>query len=207
MSDSLILNVVAFAAAVWFLRQWHTDLKTAGSEDAHPNPLPGAAPCPTSWIVVGAVGAAVIVGLVTAAEFASGVADEQSTISPIFLLGMLGAAVIEEMIFRGWLVIDKKGKAALIGSCIGVSLIFALGHQYMWTTEDGFQLKLEAQPIIATLGILTFSLWAYALRFLPANPGRSLLPCFVAHAVHNLVVFGVKLATGHVAWSMSLMGS
>jgi len=196
--DGFLTNLLVFVAAAWFFRQWLTDKRTAGTADAHPNPLPGASDCATGWLIVGAVGALVIVAGVTAAEYAAGVADEQSTIAPHFLLAMLGAAFIEELVFRGWLVIDNKGTAALFGSCIGVSAIFALGHPFLWDTESGLSFKSDAQPLIAGAGIFVFSLFAYALRFMPQNPSRSLLPCFVAHAVHNLAVFVVKLATGHV---------
>ena len=201
-SDSLIVNLLVFAAAAWFLKQWITDTRAAGTPEAHPKPLPGAAWCPKGWLVVAAVGAVLIVAIITAAEQAAGVADQQSTMTPIDLLPILGAAIIEELVFRGWIVIDKKGTGMLIGSCIGVSLIFALGHPFLWETETGLSFKTDAQPLIAGAGIFVFSLFAYALRFMPQNPKRSLLPCFVAHAVHNLAVFASKAATGHVDWTL-----
>ena len=43
------------------------------------------------------------------------------------------------------------------------------------------------------------SLWFYALRFAPFNPGRSLLPCIVGHLTKNLGVFALKGAAGFVS--------
>jgi hypothetical protein len=44
------------------------------------------------------------------------------------------------------------------------------------------------------------SLWLYVVRFNPLNPDRSLLPCFMAHTVRNLAVFGIKGAQGFISW-------
>ena len=50
----------------------------------------------------------------------------------------------------------------------------------------------------STLMVFLGSLWFYAMRFQPANPGRSLIPCIVAHLVKNLGVVVIKAAQGFV---------
>ena len=110
----------------------------------------------------------------------------------------LAAGVVEEVIFRGFLVVDRRGKAALIGSCLGCSLIFALIHAHLWSTEDGFEWTFTTKAWFSTSILFANSLWWYAVRFGPWNPTRSIFPCMIAHASSNLGVFAVKLAQGYV---------
>ena len=196
--DGPIVSILVFGMAGWFLKQWFSDRKDAMAGNPHPKGLPGATECSNKAIAFGVAGGIGIALLVTAAEFAAGVAGDQSEIAASALLGMLGAAVIEEVIVRSWIVVTKKGKRMLIGSCIVVSLAFALGHPFLWDTEDGLRFKAELQPMISACGIFSISLWLYAARFLPLNPKHSLLPCFAGHAAFNIVVFIVKLALGLV---------
>lgn len=105
---------------------------------------------------------------------------------------------MEEVIFRGYLVVENKGRWALIGSCIGFSLIFALIHGHFWSTEDGFKLTLTTKAFFSTGILLANSLWFYAIRFGPWNWDRSIFPCMLAHAASNLGVFVIKLVQGYV---------
>ncbi len=70
------------------------------------------------------------------------------------------------------------------------SLVFALIHNFDLSTAEG---KLNAIFAFIT------SLWLYVVRFNPLNPDRSLLPCFTAHIVRNLAVFGIKWVQGFVS--------
>ena len=117
-----------------------------------------------------------------------------------FVFASLAAGIVEEVIFRGYLVIDKKGRAALIASCVGFSLIFALIHGHFWSHEEGepFTWTFTIKAFFSTGILLANSLWFYALRFAPWNQNRSLFPCMLAHAASNFGVFAVKWVQGFV---------
>jgi membrane protease YdiL (CAAX protease family) len=122
---------------------------------------------------------------------------------------MLSAAVVEEIVFRGYLVIEGKGKALLLGSIVGASFAFAMMHDFLWQYHEvadaawwefwrGFSPNFTRKGVFSFGFIFAGSLYFYALRFHPRNRMRSLLPCFAAHAAKNLAVFFIKLAEGHV---------
>ena len=122
---------------------------------------------------------------------------------------MLGAAFVEELIFRGFLYYDKGSRAALVASIIGISLVFAILHQHLWSFQADeslpvwqfykcFQWELGSKPIFSTTILFVNSLWFYYARFMPWNRLRSLIPCIAAHAASNLGVVLVKAAQGKV---------
>ncbi len=204
MNDPWMILASA-AAAGYIFKIWLGDYRASRAGRPHPKALPGAAPAGWGAAVIGIVGALLLVAAETAGEYALGVSGEQSGVTWLFLLGMTAAGFIEEVVFRGFLVADKKGRAALWGSITGFSLIFALLHyQYYleWPREDSgwieFNVILNAKSLWTLLILFLNSLWFYFLRFMPANRERSLVPCFAAHIASNLGVFIVKLAQGHV---------
>lgn len=200
MNENPLVILVYVGMAAYVLQMYWGDLKAAQSGEPHNSPMPGATPFSAAAVLIGVIGALVILAAETGGEIALGIASEQSTMVWYFVFASLCAGVIEEVIFRGYLVIDKKGKAALIGSCVGFSLIFALIHAHLWSTEDGFAFTLTPKAFFSTGILFANSLWFYALRFGPWNPNRSIFPCMIAHAVSNLGVFFVKLAQGFVAF-------
>jgi membrane protease YdiL (CAAX protease family) len=112
---------------------------------------------------------------------------------------ILGAPVLEEVLFRGYVVIENRGRAALWGGVLGVSLLFALLHPFLWEWKDkGFTVNLGVKAWFSTAAIFAVSVWFYTVRFFRLNPQRSLLPCFVAHATKNLGVFAIKYVQGFV---------
>jgi membrane protease YdiL (CAAX protease family) len=112
----------------------------------------------------------------------------------------LAAGIVEEVIFRGYLVVSNRGRTWLVGSCLGFSLLFALIHGHLWSTEDGFAFTCTTKAVFTTSILFVNSLWFYALRFGRWNPNRSIFPCMIAHATSNLGVFVVKLAQGYVVF-------
>ena len=91
----------------------------------------------------------------------------------------------------------------LIASCIGISLVFAVIHPYLWEfdyPEDAafweiwraIKLDLTAKPLWSTGILFVNSLWFYYVRFSRLNTHRSLIPCFLAHGASNLGVFVIK---------------
>lgn len=204
MSDSPLLAILVFAGALYLFKLWLDDLKAGQAGEVKAGALPGAFPASVTAMVIAAAGALALVGVETAGEIALGVSAEQSDITAIFLLAMLGAGIIEEVVFRGYLVITNRSRAILIGSIVGFSLLFALLHyQYYTDTPEGgtwrdMTLAIDAKAAWSLLLLFFNSLWFYSVRFFKWNPQQSLLPCFVAHVSSNAGVFLVKLLQGHV---------
>lgn len=136
----------------------------------------------------------------TGGEYALGLVEAQSRITVLFGVASLAAAFLEELIFRGYVIVADRGRTRLVVSAVGASLVFALLHPFLWEWKDGalaFQAGLKAW--FSTGAIFAGSLWFYFVRFSRLNPTRSLLPCIVAHATKNLGVFVIKAAQGHVS--------
>ena len=141
-----------------------------------------------------------MVAFETWGELRLGIADEQSEVTVLFCLYTLVAAVIEEIIFRGFIVpAERRGRAVLVAGAVGASLLFTLAHPFLWTWDDnGFALHFTTKAWFSSGAVFASSLWFYFVRFMPANPTRSLLPCFAAHGAKNLAVILVKTAQGFV---------
>jgi len=210
-SGSDPLMVLLFVGMAGYLfKLWLDDYKAARHGKAHERALPGIFPAKLGIVLVGIVGALVLVGIETAGEYALGVSAQQSDIMAIFLLSMIAAGFMEEVVFRGYLVVTSKGRIVLLASIVGFSLIFALLHPFFWDYElpDGasswaiwqatFTFDFGAKAWFSSVLVFVNSLWFYAMRFNPLNPQRSLIPCFAAHIASNVGVFVVKLAQGHV---------
>ena len=201
MSESPLLIIAVFAGALYLFKLWWDDLRAAEAGQPNPKALPGASRA--LWI--SAVGALALVLVETAGELALGVSAEQTDVTVLFLLAMIGAGILEEVIFRGYLVVQGKGPRVLIFSMVGFSLLFALLHYQYYSAipEDGtwrdLQFKLDAKAFWSLLLLFVNSLWFYYMRFSRWNPSNSLLPCFVAHVSSNVGVFLVKLVQGHVS--------
>lgn len=204
MTDSPLLTLLLFAGAVYLAKIWYDDVKAAKAGNPNPKALPGASTASMALILVGVLGAVILVGVETAGEIALGVSEEQSDIAAIFLLAMLGAGILEEVLFRGYLVVQSKGHTIRTLSIIGFSLLFALLHYQYYidtaTTDENttITISLTAKSGWSLLILVLNSLWFYTLRFVRWNTTHSLLPCFAAHMASNAAVFVVKLAQGHV---------
>lgn len=204
MADSPLLSLFLFAGALYLFKIWRDDQRAWLTGQPNEKAFPGATRAPALALWIGAMGALLLVGLETAGELALGVSAEQSDITVIFLFAMLGAGVLEEIVFRGYLVVEGKGRRTLVLSILGFSLLFALLHYQYYTDkpEDGswmeLHLVLDAKSLWSLLLLFLNSLWFYTVRFFKWNPHHSLLPCFVAHITSNFAVFVVKALQGHV---------
>ena len=192
----MILAYVGIAA--YMLHLYLGDWRSEARGEPNPKAMPGAKGAAVSVYWLGVLGALVLLGLETGGEIALGIVSEQSEMLWYFVFAALGAGVVEEVIFRGFLVVENKGRAALVASCVGFSLIFALIHGHFWSTGEGFVWTFTTKAWFTTALLFANSLWFYALRFGPWNPTRSLFPCMLAHAASNLGVFAVKFAQGYV---------
>lgn len=212
MQNDPLMVVVIFAIALYLFYAWLQDYRANRAGNPNPQAFPGAVPTTAKAVIVAIVGALIILAAETGGEIALGISAEQSTMTVLMLLSITAAAFFEELIFRGYLVISNKGRALLIGSILFFSIIFAIGHPFLWdiTTPEGvpgwqiwnadIQLQFDsAKGWFSTAIVLVNSLWFYAIRFSPLNPSRSLIPCIAAHLATNWGVFAVKLAQGHVS--------
>jgi hypothetical protein len=198
MTENPIMILLYVGVAAYVLHTYLGDYKAEKAGAPNPGAMPGAKPFSMMTVLIGVVGTLVILVAEVGGEIALGIADEQSDVVWYLLVTWLCAGIVEEIIFRGFLVVDNKGRAALIGSCVGFSLLFALIHPHLWSMENGFELTLTQKGFFTTGLLLANSLWWYAVRFGPWNPSRSIFPCMIAHAASNLGVFLVKLSQGYV---------
>ena len=203
-----LLLVLMIAAGFYVAKLWLDDwraarARSAGSGQAgavNPPAWPGAADAPPRAIVIAVAGAFALLAAETFFENQLGLAAQQTRMTWLFALYSITAApVIEELVFRGWLVIEHRGRAMMWAGATGASAIFAALHPFLWRWDDaGFALTLTAKGWFSTAAIFAGSLWFYAARLAVWNPQRSLLPCFAAHAARNLGVVAIKAAMGFV---------
>lgn len=197
--DNPLLLAGMIAAAGYVLSLWWRDLAAGRRGVTNMHAFPGATPASGRVIALAVTGALLLLAVETGGEYALGLTAQQGHMTVLFALYTLTAAFIEELIFRGYLVVENHGRAALLTGVIGASLAFALLHPFLWEWKDGaLQFHAGVKGWFSTAMIFIGSLWFYAMRFLPANRTRSLLPCIAAHAAKNLGVFAIKLAQGFV---------
>lgn len=198
--DNPLLLLVMIAAAAYLGKAWLEDLQAARIGKPNPRAFPGAASVSRPVIVLAVIGTLLLLAAETLGEEALGLTAEQSQMTALFGAYTLAAAFIEELVFRGYIVLPNRGTAPLVAGIVLASLLFALLHPFLWEWRDGrLHVISTAKAWFSTGAIFIGSLWFYALRFLPSNPQRSLAPCIVAHFTKNLGVFGIKYAQGFVS--------
>ena len=210
MSDEPFLLILLSAVGGYITWQWWTDLQACRATGRpSPGALPGATTAPVSACLIAAAGALVILALETWGEIHLGISEEQSNITLLFGLYSLTAAIIEEIIFRGYIVVTGRGTAVQWLAALGASVVFAALHPFLWDFETGDSLlavsdwswtwQLTLKGWFSTGVVFLSSLWFYTVRFAGFNPRGSLLPCFAAHGAKNLGVVVIKAAQGFVS--------
>lgn len=198
--DSPLIQLCFLGTVAYVFYLWLSDLKKNKGGVAVPGALPGASSASFKWIAIGVIGAVTLVIAETIGENVLGVSSEQTSMTLLLALVTIAAGFGEELIFRGYLVVQNKGSSTLWLSVLAFSIIFALIHPYLWSWEDGtFHIILTSKAIFSTSVVLLNSIWFYYLRFSVFNENKSLWPCIAAHASSNAAVFVVKLAQGHVS--------
>lgn len=215
MNDESPLHILMIAVGLYVFHLWREDYRAARSGHPNASPLPGATPVAVKACVFAALGAALIVMAETLGELHLGISEEQSTMTVLFGIYSLVAAFIEELIFRGFIVIDNRGKVLRWAGVLGASVLFAALHPFLWTWDMGQTAMWRAIEIwrwnewltwtltpkgwFSTAAVFISSLWFYTVRFSLFNKHRSLIPCIVAHATKNLGVFAIKGAQGFIS--------
>lgn len=191
-------------AALYAAKLWCDDRRVARAGPANPRALPGATEASRRAVIIAVTGALVILAVETWGEIRLGLAAGQSRMTWLFAVYSVAAApIVEELIFRGWIVVETRGRGAMWAGAFGASVGFAALHPFLWRWDDaGFALTFGMKGWFSTAIVFATSVWLYLARFAAWNPQRSLLPCFAAHAAKNLGVVGVKLAAGFMgaAW-------
>ena len=205
MTHDPLFLILMVAASLYMVNLWRSDYAAAQAGRPEPRALPGATPAPLAACVIAAIGAILILALETAGEINLGLSDQQSSITVLFGFYTLVAAFIEELIFRGFIVIEGRGRALRWIGIVVASVLFAALHPFLWEwkggwlwTDGSLELTLTAKGWFSTVTVFVSSLWFYTVRFARFNPEHSLLPCFAAHAMKNLGVILVKAAQGFV---------
>ena len=203
MSNNPLFLLLLGAAGVYVGKLWLDDLRAARGGVAKPGALPGATPAQPAAVLIAVVGTLGLLGAETFGEKALGISQQQSTITWLFGIYSLTAAIVEEVIFRGYLVVEGRGPAARWVGIFAASALFAALHPFLWRWENaGFELTLNTKGAFSTAVVFATSLWLYVARFAAWNPTRSLLPCIAGHAAKNAGVIAIKAAQGFVggAW-------
>ena len=199
MASSPFLTILMIFGGAYVTKLWIEDYRAHQRGEIIRGGLPGATPTTRSAVIVAIIGALLILAGETWGEIHLGLSEEQSEITVLFGCYTLIAAVIEEVIFRGFLVVTDRGPVAKWAAVLGASLVFAAVHSFLWLWEDGvWTWTLNAKGWFSTGAVFLSSVWFYTVRFLPSNPSQSLLPCFAAHAAKNLGVFIIKGVQGFV---------
>ena len=205
MTDNPLVLILMIAASLYVVRLWRSDYMAAQAGHPEPRALPGATPASWKACVIAAAGALLILTIETIGEIRLGLSSQQSSITVLFGIYTLVGAFIEELVFRGFIVIENRGPVACWMGIFGASILFALLHPFLWTWQDGWfwgtgrsELTLTTKGWFSTGMVFLASLWFYAMRFAHFNPQRSLLPSFIAHATKNLGVFVIKATQGFV---------
>ncbi len=200
MSENPVAVVSMIGVSAFLFHLWWGDLRAARAGRPNPRAFPGAVPCERQTLLVAIAGALMLLGLETGGEAMLGITAQQKTVTVLWSVYTFAAAFVEELAFRGYLVIAGRGRAALWSSILLFSVLFALFHPFLWEWTDGrLVLQLTPKGWFSTITVFACSLWFYALRFSPLNPSRSLLPCIAAHLTKNLGVFALKSAEGFVS--------
>lgn len=194
--DNPLVLIGLIAAVTYVFVLWRKD---AQATEPNPAALPGASSASSKAIAIAVIGSLAILGVEIAGEYQLGIVSEQTDITWLFALYMLFAAFGEELVFRGFVVLDKKGKGLLIASCVAGSIGFAALHGHWYENDDeGFRVLTDTKALFSTGMLFLGSLWFYYARFASWNPNRSLIPCVAAHAAKNLGVIVAKFLQGHV---------
>ncbi len=200
MNDHPAVLVLMIAVGLYVFSLWRQDYLARRSGQPNPRALPGATPASIKSCVIAALGALVLLAGETWGELHLAISQEQSNITVLFGLSTLVAAFTEELIFRGFIVIDSEQSGRRWAGILGASVIFAALHPFLWKSEHGeFTWIFTTKSWFSTTVVFIGSLWFYAMRFVSFNPQRSLLPCIAAHVTKNIGVLAIKVAQGHIA--------
>ncbi len=199
MSTSPIALIVMIGVSAYVIKLWFEDYKSAHEGKPNERALPGATTAPVRAYLIAAIGAVVILAAETLGELALGLSDQQSKMTALFALYTLCAAFVEEIIFRGYIVVAGRGAWLRWVGVVVASVLFAALHPFLWEWNDGTVLWDFGQKAwFSTIAVFASSLWFYIVRFAAFNPQASMGPCFAGHLTKNVGVIAIKAAQGYL---------
>lgn len=214
MKHDPLLLVLMIAVGAYVMHLWRQDYRAAAAGRPNPGALPGAAPATVPACVIAALGGFLLVTGETWGELHLGISEEQSEMTVLFGINTLVAAFVEELIFRGFIVINNRGRLARWAGVFAASILFTALHPFLWKWDMGETATWQAIQIwrwdewftwqftlkgwFSAGVVFVSSLWFYFVRFAAFNPTHSLLPCIAAHASKNIGVFVIKAAQGFI---------
>ena len=200
MPNNPITLLLMVGVSVYVTKLWFDDLKASRRGQPDSRAFPGATDAPRRAYVLAGLGALLILAAETAGELALGLSAQQSKMTALFAVYTLCAAFVEEIIFRGFIVLPTKNPAVLWAGIGVASILFAALHPFLWDWQDGKLLwRLDAKGWFSTVTVFLTSLWFYTVRFAGFNPKHSLGPCFAGHLTKNIGVIIIKGAQGYLA--------
>src|SRR5687768_9148398 len=126
-----LLLLLLTAAGIHAGRLWHADRRAARAGQPHPAAMPGATDAPRAAVAIAVAGAMLILALETAGEYALDLTAQQSRMTVLMaVFSIVSAPIIEELIFRGWLLPLRHRTSLQWLAAFGASLLFALGHPF-----------------------------------------------------------------------------
>ncbi len=209
MNDPITVGFITIVTC-YVARLWVMDFLRKGTNAQ--KEFPGTGNCSLLWILIGAQAGLFLLATETLGEKLLGVSDQQSTLKAYAILAILSAAFYEELVFRGYFVVEKYGRRPMVFFAVLLSALFALLHPFLWNVNvpEGVSFyaihKLEwtfdfsVKAWFSTGMKFIFSIVFYWLRLNKRNKEQSLLPCFVGHATFNVGVFFIKLFQGYVTF-------
>jgi len=185
----LITDIVYLLIGLGVVYAWFSEYR---KRQRNPGPelfWPGTTRAPISGILITISGILLFTVAETCAEIHYQLTASHTVSYFNKLVATIAAAIVEEMVFRGFVAPSHLRGIKLLGLIFIGSIIFSAIHGFDFSTVQGR---------ISLISTFFISTWLYLGRYNPLNPERSILPCLIGHVVRNLAVFGVKLSQGFV---------
>ncbi len=204
----ILPDILMLCASLWLAKNFISDLRA--NFGGKVSGLEGATACRPAVCAAGVLCALAVLAIFTIAEYYFGVSESQTSAPFYVIVFWFSSAFVEELVFRGYFVVQNRGKTALVASIFAFSALFTLAHPFFWSyappdgaaegAEKILSFHFGANAVISSLSIFSLSILFYCLRFVPQNKNRSIIPCIAAHFSYNLGVYIVKLFQGHIVF-------
>src|SRR3954466_15740211 len=100
--------LLMIGVGVYVAKLWYDDFRSNQGGRPNPRALPGATPAPRKALIIAVAGSLVLLAAETWGEKAFGLTEQQSKMTALYALYTLLAAVIEEIVFRGFIVVENR---------------------------------------------------------------------------------------------------
>lgn len=162
MVDAPVMLVFLNVLGIYLTKLWRDDCAVHVAAQENRVPLPGATPACSGVCLIGATGALLILAGKTAAEISLGVFAGLSEMTGLFGFFTLAAAMIEELIFPDFLIVEGHGPRGESLGAIAASIVFILLHHFLRAWKDeGFHITWDLPGAVSRTAVFASSLWFY----------------------------------------------